>query len=298
MNGKVLCIGEVLWDALPAGLFLGGAPFNVACHLHELGLSAVFASRVGNDALGREILRRLRHRGISTDHIQTDDNLPTGFVVVGLDDTGVPDFTIVEPSAWDAIELTDELREEASEADAVVFGSLAQRNSVTRETIRTVLSGTSAIKVFDVNLRPPFDTKDIVKASLETADIVKLNDDELQILDTWFDLCGKQDHDPETAADRLAEVFQCTAVCVTRGADGAALWRDGSWYEHPGFSISVADTVGSGDAFLASFLQGYLSERSPEETLARANATGAYVATRNGATPEHDSVIIKRFISS
>ena len=296
MNSEILCVGEVLWDALPAGLFLGGAPFNVACHLNELGLPVTFASRIGNDALGGEITRRLEHRGISTDLLQVDDELPTGFVVVGLDTTGVPDFTIVAPSAWDEIALSPALQERAADARAIVFGSLAQRNATSRETIRQLLK-TDALKVFDVNLRKPFDSKDIVEESLKLADIAKLNDDELERLDGWFGLCGG-DFTLEAAARSLAERFACPTVCVTRGASGAALWTEGAWYEHAGVRVEVADTVGSGDAFLAAFLERTFSGASSAEVLAYANAVGAYVATQNGATPVHDQETIERLLKA
>ena len=294
MTGEILCVGEVLWDALPAGLFLGGAPFNVACHLHELGLPVAFVSRIGDDALGTEITRRLEHRGIATGMLQVDPVLPTGFVIVGLDTIGVPDFTIVAPSAWDEIATSADLERRAADARAIVFGSLAQRSATSKKTILGLLQ-TDALKVFDVNLRRPFDSKDVVEESLKLADVVKLNDDELRRLDGWFTLCGGT-FTPETAAKALADAFRCHTVCVTRGANGSALWTNGEWHEHAGVKVEVADTVGSGDAFLAAFLERTFSGAPPADVLTYADAVGAYVATRNGATPVHDRETIKRLL--
>ena len=287
MTGHILCIGEVLWDALPDGLFLGGAPFNVACHLHSLGVPTRFASRVGSDQLGDEIIRRLDHRAIPTDLVQRDDTLPTGFVVVGLDTSGSPDFTIVAPSAWDAIEYNAKLRDSLQDARAIVFGSLAQRGEVSRRTIRALMES-DTFKVFDVNLRSPYDTMVIVQESLALADLVKLNDDELQTMANWFGF----PHDLREGTEALAHHFSCETVCVTRGADGAALFHAGGWFDHPGYRVDVADTVGSGDAFLAALLDGLLADREPSQTLEWANAVGAWVATRNGATPELDRTAI------
>ena len=289
-TGEILCVGEVLWDALPAGLFLGGAPFNVACHLHELGVPAAFASRIGRDTLGEEIVRRLAHRGISTSLLQEDPRLPTGFVRVELDTTGSPDFTIVEPSAWDAIAADDGLLARARNAHAVVFGSLSQRREPSRSTIKRLLAE-ARVLVFDVNLRPPFDSRSVVEESLEAADIVKLNDAELDQLTGWFSLRGD---DMANRAAALADQFACATVCVTRGENGALLWHGGEVYEHGGFRVEVADTVGSGDAFLAAFLKGYFDMDDPAELLAFANAAGAYVATKNGATPSLELEEIER----
>jgi len=294
VGSEILCIGEVLWDALPGGLFLGGAPFNVACHLNELGQLAAFASRVGDDLLGQEIIRRLKHRRISTDLLQTDSELPTGFVIVSLDTAGSPDFTIVEPSAWDRIECDSELLEHAERARAIVFGSLAQRNATTRATIERMME-TDTTLVFDVNLRPPFDSREVVEKTLGGSHIVKLNDDELRRLAEWFrwpaEMCLRE------MAARLSSEFSCPTVCVTRGANGAALWHEEAWHEHPGFAVEVTDTVGSGDSFLAALLTGLFAEVKPGQLLAYANAVGAYVATQSGATPVHDPDAIRRIMN-
>lgn len=277
---EILCIGEVLWDALPAGLFLGGAPFNVACHLRAAGLPAAMVSRVGDDRLGQEILRRAKAYGVNVDLVQTDPTLPTGFVQVALDDSGTAAYEIVAPAAWDAIELTDALRTRAASARAIVFGSLAQRAAISRATIERLWE-TEALMVFDANLRPPFDDREVVRRSLERADVLKLSDVELKQLGIWFRLPKEE----QAAAAALAESFDCGTVCITRGDRGAAMWRDGTWTEHPGFEVEVKDTVGAGDAFLAVMLAGYLYGATDAAILQHANMIGAYVATQFGAVP-------------
>ena len=285
-SSQVLCVGEVLWDALPAGLFLGGAPFNVACHLRAAGLPTAMVSRVGSDVLGDEARLRLARYGVGTDLVQVDPSLPTGFVRVSVDDAGDAEYEIVEPAAWDAIAPGEALLQHAAEARALVFGSLAQRNAVTRSTIERLLE-TDALKVFDVNLRPPYDDREVVRRSLARADVVKMNDLEMERLADWFDL----PRDPRALAAALAEAFDCDTVCITRGSAGAALWRDGHWIEHPGFEVEVRDTVGAGDAFLAVLLAGFLNGAEDRAVLQHANLIGAYVVTQLGAVPADQPAI-------
>jgi fructokinase len=284
MSDEILCVGEILWDALPEGLFLGGAPFNVARHLHALGEDVAFVSRVGDDVLGQEALRRLRAQGLDASLVQIDDSLPTGFVRVALDHhTGEPDYEIVEPAAWDAIALTDALQRHAEEAAALVFGSLAQRASTSRQTIQR-LCETDALRVFDINLRPPYVDRAVVEHSLRVADVVKLNDRELRQLQRWFDLAAS----PEDAMGDLATTFECRAVCVTWGGEGARLWQEGECSYHPSYTVAVEDTVGAGDAFLSALLSGLLAGRGGTSLLDCANRLGAYVASHSGALPAYE----------
>lgn len=279
---EILCVGEVLWDSLPSGLFLGGAPFNVAAHLHALGAPVGVITRVGSDRLGTEALQRLRRRGISTDLVQVDPVRETGFVSVVLDASGIPAYEILEPAAWDFIELKRGLQDRAARTAALVFGSLAQRSPVSRGTIEQ-LCDVAAVRVFDVNLRPPHDNPQTVRQSLARADIVKLNEHELQQVSAWFGL----PQGLRKGAIALAESFSCRTVCVTRGGNGAALLHEGRWAEHPGYQVEVKDTVGSGDAFLAAFLSGLLAGHDDQTILQDANLLGAYVATQFGAIPVH-----------
>jgi fructokinase len=278
---EILCVGEVVWDALPAGLFLGGAPFNVACHLSAAGLPVALVSRVGRDHLGDEALRRAAWYGVDTTLVQLDDALPTGLVRVSVGEDGSPSYAIVEPAAWDAIASTPALLARAADARAIIFGSLAQRAATSRDTIAR-LWRTDATLVFDANLRAPHDDPEIVRHSLAHAAIAKLTEAELRRIATWFRLRGST---PRALASALAASFGCRVVCVTRGRAGAALWHEGQWTEHPGFEVEVRDTVGTGDAFLAVLLAGLLRGTDDRTLLRHANLAGAYVATQPGAVP-------------
>jgi fructokinase len=279
-ESEILCVGEVLWDALPAGLFLGGAPFNVACHLRAAGWRVTMVSRVGEDRLGEEVLRRAPWYGVGADLIQVDPELPTGLVRATLDEAGNAEYEILEPAAWDAIALDAELVVRAEAARAIVYGTVAQRNATTRATIERLWES-DALMVFDANLRPPYDRRDVVEQSLNHANVVKVTERELERLAEWFRLpTGLR---PSAAA--LAETFNCETVCVTRGRSGAALWRNGDWTEEPGYEVEVRDTVGAGDAFLALLLAGLLDGADDRVTLRHANLIGAYVATQLGAVP-------------
>jgi fructokinase len=279
-TGEVLCVGEILWDALPAGLFLGGAPFNVACHLSATGVQVAMVSRVGADRLGDEAVRRARDYGVATDLVQVDPHLPTGLVRATIDESGEATYVIVDGVAWDAIQPHETLLARAENAVAIVFGSLAQRHATTRQTIERLWES-RALMVFDLNLRPPHEDRDVIRRSLERADVVKVNSEELRQLASWF---GLPSGDRESAS-ALSRLFSCPVVCVTRGRGGAALWRDDTWTEHPGFEVEVRDTVGAGDAFLASLLAGLLAGADNETLLKAANRAGADVAAQSGALP-------------
>ncbi len=292
MKKKILCIGEVLWDVFPTGKFMGGAPFNVASHLHMLGQPVAVVSRVGKDPLGDQIRLQTKKMGMYAESIQRDEELATGTVHITLDPNGNAGYEIVGPVAWDNIELNNRLLRMAGQVSAVVFGSLAQRNPITRETIRR-LRKVSRLNIFDINLRPPFDDKDIVERSLIESQMVKLNDQELEQVSQWFGLPG----DANNAVRELGERFSCSTVCLTRGERGALLWHNKSMTEHPGYKVRVSDTVGAGDAFLAALIDGILKNNENHQILQFANAVGAYVATQNGPTPRLDFAQIDGIIS-
>lgn len=289
MSLKILSIGEVLWDSLPGGLFPGGAPFNVACHLHSLGNNVTMISRVGDDELGRQIIRRMDERKMDSKGIQVDPENATGIVNVALNTDGIPEYDIVQPSSWDYISAEPELLKLARTSDVLIYGSLAQRSQQSRQTIKS-LSKMGMKNIFDINLRPPYIDKDIVRGALMEADIVKLNEDEIFQLAEWFFLPAEI----KPAAIALSKQFACETICVTKGENGAVLWHQQNWYEHPGFKITPVDTVGSGDAFLAGLISGTLSGGDAASVLSRANAIGAYVATQNGATPPIDESRLPR----
>lgn len=278
---EILCIGEILWDGLPSGLHLGGAPLNVCFHLHQFGINATMAGRVGEDRLGNEAVRLISRKGIIIDYIQKESTHETGFVSVELDRDGNPAYDIVEPAAWDFIEMTDALREHAKSCWGLVFGTLAQRNDSSRQTIQKLWEP-EIKKILDLNLRSPYVDKQIIYDSLAVADIVKMNEDELNRLKEWY---GLPPGTPK-AAEQLIEDFDCTHICITMGENGAGMFYDGNWYEHNGFTVVTKDIVGAGDAFLAALLQGINSEMEADVILTFANAAGALVASRYGATPE------------
>lgn len=279
-NPVITCVGEVLWDALPQGIFLGGAPLNVCLNLKRLGVEAKMVSRVGNDRLGREAIDRFEKEGLGSDFIQMDEDHETGFVKVTLNAAGDPEYHILRPVAWDFIDLLQKPVLELLEASwAVVYGTLAHRQN---HGLRN-LSDLNCLKVLDMNLRAPHYERDVVMELVKGADILKMNVEELNLLKSWYSISGST----EKAVREIASICHCRTVCITRGGKGAVLLHNGQWYEHSGYPITVTDAVGAGDAFLAALLYGVSQDRNQEELLPLANAAGAFVASHSGANPEY-----------
>ena len=277
---NIVCFGEVLWDLLPSGKIAGGAPMNVAVHASQLGLNAIMISAVGNDELGEGITSFLLSRGLSTENIQKNE-YQTGIVEVTLDAKGSPSYSIIEPVAWDFIRLTDTAKSTIQVADALVFGSLALRNEISKLTLLQ-LQIDSKLKILDLNLRKPFYSPKLTDELLRVADIVKVNDEELEMICTWFGSFGNQIDN----ASFLKARFKLKGILVTRGANGAFfIDENNKLSEHQGFNVIVNDTIGSGDSFLAAFITKWLSGETPGEALKYACAVGAFVATQKGATP-------------
>jgi len=289
----IACFGEILWDILPSGKQPGGAPFNVAVHLHQLGLPVRFISRVGDDELGTELLDFVESKGVATDLIQHGKTHLTGIVKANVDDANEVTYKIVQPVAWDYIQFDTAVEAAVASADAFVFGSLAARQAGTRETLYRLLES-AKFKVFDVNMRPPHYNREGVKYLLQKANLVKMNHHELAEIIEWFGVASE----PATAIPWLAQRFNLQAVCVTCGADGALLWTNGQLYRAAGVPVQVQDTIGSGDAFLAALLKGWLTGRAPQEALAFACAAGALVATHQGATPAFTEADISALMSA
>jgi fructokinase len=304
MKKKVVGLGEVLWDVLPERTCLGGAPANFAYITTLMGDHGMVASRVGEDSRGLDALRRMEELGLNIDHVQTDGEHATGTVKVELDGKGQARFEIAHPVAWDFLEWTADWQRLAEKADAVCFGSLAQRAEESRATIRRFLKATSprAVKVFDVNLRQSYYSEEVLAESMKLADIVKLNDEELpkiMSLGGFADSSGQgsgrgsshgsgqgsANKDELAWAQRLLSAFDLKLVCVTRGGRGSLLVRGGESSEHPGFRVRVADTVGSGDAFTAGLVHEYLHGASLTLMNEVANRVGAWVASEVGAMP-------------
>jgi len=287
----ILGIGELLWDCLPEGKRLGGAPANFAVMAARLGSQTVVLSRLGRDELGRELMDGLRAMPTELGHIQIDSEKPTGTVGVEIVN-GQPHYTIHQPVAWDFMELTDEWMQLAERADAICFGSLAQRNDQSRRTIQQLVASTSAecIRIFDVNLRKPFFMGDVIEESLGLASVMKMNDDEVPLV---IELLGL-DPAPASAkdpllwgAEKLLEEFEnLDLVAITRGGSGSLLVRRDEWHSHPGHKITVSDTIGAGDAFTAAMTH-YLLKGADLATLNEAgNRWGSWIASQSGAMPE------------
>lgn len=280
----IVGLGELLWDILPAGPQLGGAPANFAYCSHLLGDNAVVASRVGSDDLGREARTQLVRNGLTDQFLQTDPVHPTGTVNVQLDSTGQPNFQIAKNSAWDFLAWTDLWKELAHSADAVCFGTLAQRCPQSRQTIRDFLDATrpQALRIFDVNLRQNFYSAEIIRESLQRANVVKLNHEEVARV---ADLLNISSPDPLVFSRALLKAFDLKLVCVTRGANGSLLRTRDQADEHPGFEVQIKDTVGAGDAFTAALVHELLQRNSLNKMSDLANRMGAWVASCSGAMP-------------
>jgi fructokinase len=296
----ILGLGELLWDVLPDGPRLGGAPANFTVMAARLGSHAVLLSRVGRDDLGRMALERLRPMPADTSFIETDHAHETGRVTVYFE-AGQPHYTIHHPAAWDFLELTDEWMRLAERADALCFGSLAQRSQESRQTIQTMAAQASSrcIRVFDVNLRTPFYSGEVIQESLELASVVKMNDAEVpRVLgllglpagdaEMWSSDEFSQErrtYEQQSAERVLNEFPTLEMVAITRGGHGSLLVRRDEWHEHPGYPVKVADTIGAGDAFTAA-LTHYLLRGAGLATLNEAgNRWGGWVASQAGAMP-------------
>ena len=277
---NIVCFGEVLWDLLPSGKIAGGAPMNVAVHANQLGLNAIMISAVGNDELGNGIMSFLLSRGLSVENIQKNE-YQTGIVEVTLDEKGSPSYKIIEPVAWDFIRLTELAKSTIQAADAFVFGSLSLRNEISKKTLLQ-LQTDAKLKILDINLRKPFFTSELTDELLRVADIVKVNDEELEMICAWYGQTGNETQN----ASFLKERYQLKGIIVTRGANGAFFIDENNVvFENQGFKVTVNDTIGSGDSFLAAFITKWLNGESPAVALKYACAVGAFVATQKGATP-------------
>ena len=278
----VIGLGEILWDVFPEGKKLGGAPLNFSHHCAQQGAEAYPVSAVGADAGGEEIRQILASKNLSDIHVQTDPAHHTGRVNVTLRD-GKPTYEILRDVAWDFIQFTPTLADLATRADAACFGSLAQRNSVSRQSIHAFLDAMrpDALRIFDINLRQDFFNRETIESSLRLANILKLSDEELPVLAAMFELAG----DAPTQLQRLREHFDLRLVAYTRGGSGSLLLSASETSEHSGLPCDVVDTVGAGDSFTATLCTGLLAGLPLAEINVRANAVAAFVCSQAGATP-------------
>lgn len=280
-SGLVLAYGELLWDLLPTGAVVGGAPANFAFRMSSFGQKALTISRIGNDKLGADLLKELESRNIDCSLIQRDSQHPTGTVDVRLSERGDATYTINKGVAYDFIELTPTLKELAQAAAVLYYGSLIQRHSVSRDSLHELIScAPQAIKVLDLNLRKDCFTTATVRQSIELANVLKLNDDEAREVGSLLEFDGTA---PERFAEQIMRRFDLDACIVTKGIKGAyARANNGQEAWSPGYDVKVADTVGSGDSFTAAFIHKYLAGASLAECCEFGNRIGALVAGKTG----------------
>ena len=282
---SVVCVGETLWDFLPSGRFMGGAPFNVAAHLAKLGLHTTLISRLGDDELGKEAADRMMLAGLDLSALQFDATHPTGEARALLDDSGSATYAFLSPAAWDAIEASPAALASVQLADALVFGTLAQRAPLSSAAVLH-LAAAARYRIFDPNLRAPHIDRALTLGSLSLAQMVKLNEVECALFGEWLN-CGA---DPAALLHSMQREFGVGSLCITRGSAGALLFHNGSWYEQVAFPCAVVDTVGAGDSFLAMLIAELLRGSRPDVALRRAARLAAYVASQPGAVPDYDPV--------
>lgn len=290
---SVLCFGEALWDNLPDRRLPGGAPMNVAIRLAQYGVDTRLLSRVGRDEDGDALLEYLDGTGLSLHYVQRDDREPTGTVAVDTSNPSSVRYTINQPAAWDFIDAEEYLRSAGDGPDVIVFGSLAARHEISRNALIALLDR-AALKVFDVNLRPPFDDAQTVRMLLGRADWVKVNDEELRIVAPE----PSSGASLEDLARAVRDSYRLASLCVTLGEEGALLLVGDDLYRQPAYDVRVVDTVGCGDAFLAVWLAGMLEPLEPADALRRAAAVAALVASSEGATSVFDAEEIQRLVES
>lgn len=285
MNDIVVGMGEALWDVLPEGKKIGGAPANFAYHVSQFGLPSRVVSAVGNDPLGREIVENFTSKGLN--HLIEEVPYPTGTVQVEIDPAGVPQYDIKENVAWDNIPYTARLEALAGQTRAVCFGSLAQRNVVSRDTINRFLDAmpqtADSLVVFDVNLRQGFYTKEILCNSMKRCNILKINDEELVTVSRMF---GYPGIDLQDKCWILLGKYNLRMLILTCGINGSYVFTPGNVSFQPTPKVEVADTVGAGDSFTAAFIASLLKGKSVAKAHALAVRTSAFVCTRKGAMPE------------
>lgn len=296
LNKKINAVsyGEVLFDVFGEEKKIGGAPLNLALRTASFGFPVAMISAVGNDEDGKVICDYVRENQLDTSGIMTTQDYDTGIVQVTLNDRGSATYEIKFPSAWDFIELNDNVRNIVKNADVFFFGSLICRNDVSRNTLFSLLDSNSEMfKVFDVNLRKPHYNIEVLQHLMNKADFIKFNDEE--ILEIASEL-GFQSDNLEENIQFISEKTSTKSICVTLGKHGSLLLWNGNIYQHGGYPVKVADTVGAGDSFLASLIAKLLSDKNPETALDFASAVGALVASYSGANPKLRNEEIDNFL--
>lgn len=278
----IVCFGEVLWDVFQEHEKIGGAPLNVANRLKSFTNNVSIISRIGSDERGNKIVELFKENGVDVSAIQVDKYYKTGKVKVILNDKGSASYDIMFPRAWDKIELTKLNQALVKKSDVFVYGSLVARDDISRQTLYNLLSF-AKYKIFDINLRPPYYTIDVLNHLMNQADFIKFNDDEI------FEISKKLDSGTQSLEQNIVFIAKHTstnAICVTKGRHGAILYYKDKFYYNSGYKIQVVDTVGAGDSFLASIINQLLKNVHPQEALNFACAVGAIVASSKGANPD------------
>lgn len=281
----IVCYGEVLWDIFPDGARAGGAPFNVAYNLHKMGAEAYMISAIGEDKLGNDLVQVIQGWGIDISTIQQYEQYPTGTVIANMDDHNDAHYEIIAPVAWDHIQYREADKRLLERSDALVFGSLVTRNETSRNTLHQLIE-LARIKVFDINLRPPFIDVEEIKYLLGKANIVKMNKAELRQVLEWAHIPYESE---EISMKKLSKEFTLDEIIVTKGSKGAAYLHGDDFFRVPAFHVEIKDTVGSGDSFLAGFLSSHLGKGplSDLEALQYAAGLGAFITNHEGACPEY-----------
>ncbi len=292
MSAKVVCFGEVLFDVFPTHRKIGGAPLNVALRMTSLGIDAKIISRIGEDEIGKELLTFVKENNVSTDFIQIDKSFSTGEVFVQLDEKGSATYTINYPVAWDKIEVTPETESVIRNSDALIFGSLGCRDKTSHQSLLTLLNS-AKYKIFDVNLRAPFYSKELLSELMDRADFIKFNDEELYEISEFL---GSPFQSLEQNIQFIAKKTNTQHICVTKGSHGAVLLYNNQLFYNSGYKITVADTVGAGDSFLAGLLTKLLIGDTPQNAIDFACALGALVAQYEGANPSITPNTIAEFM--
>lgn len=301
MNTDFYSFGEILWDCLPSGRHAGGAPFNVTAHLVQLGAAASLISAIGDDDFGDEILQVAIEKGVDVEFVSRHATLPTGTVQVSVDECGNATYDIVEPVAWDEIDVPSEAVAAVGKARGFIFGSLSCRSAKNIENLRDLLILSGPLKFFDVNLRPPYADPECILKLAKWADVIKLNHEEVGKLAAFIKTgelsCPPpmNTHAVAEAAAVLAGATNTPRICVTRAENGAALWENGALVTAPAPHVEVKDTVGAGDSFMAGLMIGLTRGADVQGVLDNACRVGAYVASHNGATPLLPPEIFEKF---
>ncbi len=292
MKNLIIGLGEALWDMLPEGKKLGGAPANFAYHAGQFGLDTVAISALGEDKLADETIEALEQNGLK--YLMPRVPYATGTVQVTLSGNGIPSYEIKENVAWDNIPFNDEIKAAAKNCRAVCFGSLAQRNVVSRETIQKFLDATPAdcIKICDINLRQQFFSKEILEESFKRCNILKINDEELVVVTRMF---GYQELDDAKICEKMVKEYNLQMLVLTCGTNGSHVFTaDGKHSFQPTPKVEVADTVGAGDSFTGSFCAAILNGKPVEEAHRIAVEVSAYVCTQNGAMPKYPAELVAK----